>query len=199
MSHYANPAHAHSSARGGHSQPHALSHALGPQHHAPASSSSTRHRMPTVEYKPTKWAASMAGNARQKRVLPFDLPGQSNQGVSMRDLSNRGPNAPIAGAGDQIFAPLGVQKISLRIIWPGYQHVEWNRSIDVSSITRAGLAYQVASNFARFFEKSAYETPSSATHYLISPAGVRFEHLYLVSLTNTIDNVWQADVALDLR
>jgi hypothetical protein len=34
--------------------------------------------------------------------------------------------------------------------------------------------------------------------WMISPACVRFEHLYLLSLQNTFEDVWQADIALDL-
>jgi hypothetical protein len=46
-------------------------------------------------------------------------------------------------------------------------------------------------------QKSQYETASSRD-WMISPSCVRFEHLFLISLQNTFDDVWQADVALDV-
>ncbi|KAJ6454224.1 hypothetical protein C8R45DRAFT_944806 [Mycena sanguinolenta] len=130
-----------------------------------------------------------------------DYPGQTRQGVSMRDLHLRGPSAPIQGANDFVLATTGLKRIVLRIIWPGYGHVEWCRTISVitnhAPITRASLGCQIASNFVRFVEKSDYESPTSRD-WMISPSCVRFEHLYLVALHNTSDDVWQADVALDL-
>jgi hypothetical protein len=33
---------------------------------------------------------------------------------------------------------------------------------------------------------------------MVSPTCVRFEHSLLISLQNTFEDVWQADVALDL-
>ncbi|KAJ7464296.1 hypothetical protein B0H11DRAFT_1734240 [Mycena galericulata] len=114
--------------------------------------------------------------------------------------------APIQGANDAVFEHTGLKRIVFRIIWPGYEHVDWCGGIGVEGkITRAALNFQVASNFARYFEariffcacKGQYETPTSHD-WMISPSCVRFEHLFLLSLRNTCDDVWQADVALDL-
>lgn len=46
-------------------------------------------------------------------------------------------------------------------------------------------------------QKTQYETPT-ALDLMVAPSCVRFEHLFLISLHNTFEGVWQADVALDL-
>ncbi|KAF8190930.1 hypothetical protein K438DRAFT_1762865 [Mycena galopus ATCC 62051] len=136
---------------------------------APTFSSSTRLRVPFKPFVTAKWNAA-TGRRELHSPVSFDYPGQARQGVSMR--------------------------------WPGYGHPEWCRAIPVvapngAPITRVALGVQIASNFARFVEKSQYETPSGRD-WMISPSCVRFEYLYLISLPNTSEDVWQADVALDL-
>ncbi|KAF7336441.1 hypothetical protein MSAN_02298100 [Mycena sanguinolenta] len=167
----------------------------------PTFTSPIRRRLPFEQYRPPQWHnASRQGQVH--RPVCFDYPGQTRQGVSMRDLPLRGASTPIQGANDLVLAHTGLQRVVFRIIWPGYGHVEWCRTIPVTHsngapITRAALGFQIASNFVRFVEKSDYETPTSRD-WMISPNCVRFEHLYLVALHNTSDDVWQADVALDL-
>ena len=46
-------------------------------------------------------------------------------------------------------------------------------------------------------QKSQYEKPT-ALDFMVAPTCVQFKHLILVSLQNTFDDVWQADVALDI-
>ncbi|KAJ6503768.1 hypothetical protein C8R45DRAFT_894877 [Mycena sanguinolenta] len=166
----------------------------------PTFTSPTRRRLPFEKYRHPQWhSASRHGQVH--RPVCFDYPGQTHQGVSMRDLHLRGPSTQIQGANDPVLAHTGLKRVVLRIIWPGYGHVEWCRTISLATngapITRASLGFQIASNFVHFIEKSDYETPTSRD-WMISPSCVRFEHLYLVALHNTSDNVWQADVALDL-
>ncbi|KAF8178846.1 hypothetical protein K438DRAFT_2178426 [Mycena galopus ATCC 62051] len=163
--------------------------------------SPTRRRLPLEQYSPAQWSAATA-RSQVHRPVSFDYPGQARQGVSMRDLRLKGTSTPIQGANDLVLAHTGLHHVNFRIIWPGYRHVEWCRVIHVvapngAPITRVALGVQIASTIARFVEKSQYETPS-ARDWMISPSCVRFEHLYLISLHNTSDDVWQADVALDL-
>ena len=33
----------------------------------------------------------------------------------------------------------------------------------------------------------------------LATSGIRFQHLFLVSLCNVFEDVWQADIAVDLR
>ncbi|KAJ7230083.1 hypothetical protein GGX14DRAFT_384041 [Mycena pura] len=61
------------------------------------------------------------------------------------------------------------------------------------NLTRVALGIQIANNFANFFERSQYEQ-TTVVDLMVSPAGVQFEQLYLVSFHNTFDDVWQADV-----
>ncbi|KAJ7833853.1 hypothetical protein B0H14DRAFT_3087661 [Mycena olivaceomarginata] len=150
-----------------------------------AFNSPTRRRLPFEPFTPARWNAA-TGRSEVHRPVSFDYPGQARQG----------------GANDFVLSHTGLQRVVFRIIWPGYGHVEWCRAIPVTSpngapITRVALAVQIASNFARFVEKSQYETPSTRD-WMVSPTCVRFEHLLLISLQNTFEDVWQADVALDL-
>ncbi|KAF7362726.1 hypothetical protein MVEN_00621900 [Mycena venus] len=172
------------------------------QSHYSTFNSPTRRRLPLEVYNPPKWRASMAGGTGLHSPVFFDYLGQAGQGVSMRDLRLKGVSTPIQCPNDLVLAHTRLQRIIFRIIWPGYEHVEWCRTITVTSsngaaITRAALGVQIASSFAHFVEKSQYETPTSRD-WMVAPSCVRFEHLYLISLHNTFEDVWQAEVALDL-
>ncbi|KAK7050228.1 hypothetical protein R3P38DRAFT_2503309 [Favolaschia claudopus] len=164
--------------------------------------SSTRRRLPLEQFKPAQWRSATSPNAVH-RSISFDYAGMPlRQGVSMKDLRLKGTSAPLLGAHDPVLAHTGMQRIVFRIMWPGYGHVEWCRAIPVvapngAPITRVALAVQIASSFAHFVEKSQYETPSSRD-WMVAPSCVRFEHLHLISLHNTFEDVWQADVALDV-
>ncbi|KAJ7069223.1 hypothetical protein C8F01DRAFT_976751, partial [Mycena amicta] len=86
--------------------------------------------------------------------------------------------------------------------WPGYGHVEWCRTMPVvlsngAPISRVALAVQIATSFASWFEKTQYEQPTTP-EWMIAPSCVQFKHMYLISLINTFEDVWQADVALDV-
>ncbi|KAJ7230080.1 hypothetical protein GGX14DRAFT_384038 [Mycena pura] len=159
----------------------------------------TRRHVPWQEWKPKQEWQQNAGRARPAHApVLFDYPGQARQGVSMRELRLKGPAAPIQGANEPVLAATGLQRIVFRILWPGYGHVEWCRTIPVvapngAPITRVALGIQIANNFANFFERSQYEQ-TTVVDWMVSPAGVQFKQLYLVSLHNTFDDVWQADV-----
>ncbi|KAJ6584192.1 hypothetical protein B0H10DRAFT_1833114 [Mycena sp. CBHHK59/15] len=200
MSHYSNPMHAQA-ARSSSQAYVSLSQGSVPQR--PAFTSPTRRRVPQAPYSPTsKWKVA-TGRAHQLHAsVAFDYPGQVRQGVSMRELSLKATSTLIQGAGDAVFSNTGLQRIVFRILWPGYEHVEWCRAIVIVSpngapITRVALGQQVAQNFARFIEKTQYET-SSVQDWMVGPSCVRFEHLYLISLHNVFEDSWQADIALDL-
>ncbi|KAK7060044.1 hypothetical protein R3P38DRAFT_2495973 [Favolaschia claudopus] len=168
----------------------------------PAFVSPTRRRVPMEIYSPGQWKTATA-NTHLFPPICFDLTGRPrHQGVSMKDLRLQGTGAPIQGAGDPVLAYTGLQRVIFRIMWPGYGHIEWCRAIPVvapngAPITRVALAVQIATSFAHFIEKAQYETPSDRS-WMVSPNCVRFEHLILISLQNTFEDVWQADVALDI-
>ncbi|KAJ6563298.1 hypothetical protein DFH09DRAFT_1364115 [Mycena vulgaris] len=199
MPHYPNPTHVQGVSRSGH--PYSIAPGAAPQ--SSNFTSRSRRSLPFVPYSPTQgWKALTGRTQPLHSTVSFDYSGQARQGVSMRELRLKGPATPIQGANDLVLAHTGLQRIVFRILWPGYGHVEWCRAIPVvapngAPITRVALGMQIASNFARFFEKSQYETPTSR-EWMVGPACVRFEHLFLISLQNTFEDVWQADIALDL-
>ncbi|KAF7293787.1 hypothetical protein HMN09_01174400 [Mycena chlorophos] len=168
--------------------------------------SPTKRRVPLVAYRPPPTV--LPPNMGPMPNIGFDyanaqVPGQ---GVWMRELRLHGPQTNLRNATDLVFATApqtaGLPRIVFRIMWPGYGHIEWCRTMQIlapngAPITRIGLAIQIANNFANYFERTQYEQPTSAD-WMISPSCVQFKHLYLVSLVNTAEGVWQADVALDV-
>ncbi|KAJ7093382.1 hypothetical protein B0H15DRAFT_776758 [Mycena belliarum] len=158
--------------------------------------SPTRRRLPFVPYSPSQaWKLQLGRSQPLHSKISFDYSGQSRQGVSMRDLRvNRDFIARLHGASDPVLQYPGLQKIVFRI-QVSSSIVRFVRP--VAGLTRMALAVQIASNFAHFFEAPVYET-ATASDWMISPNCVRFEHLYLISLQNTFEDIWQADIALDL-
>ncbi|KAJ7697262.1 hypothetical protein B0H17DRAFT_928636 [Mycena rosella] len=114
----------------------------------------------------------------------------------MRELRLKGTSTTIQGAADPVLAHTGLQRVVFRILWPGNGHFEWCRAIPVVAPNGAPIT-QIATNLPRFFEKSQYES-STSLDWVVSASCVRFEHLFLISLQNTFEDAWQADIALDL-
>ncbi|KAG6916458.1 hypothetical protein DXG01_006725 [Tephrocybe rancida] len=168
----------------------------------PAFLSPMRRRVPQQLYTPK--SRSLSGRAHSP--ISFDHPGYSKQGIQMRELTARSVAALasiIQGAGDAVLAHTGLPRITLRILWPGYEHVEWAATIDLNGgsygpITRAQLGVAVSQHFSRFVERARTE-PSKSSEWNLSSSGIRFEHLVLVALVNVSDDIWQAEVAVDLR
>ncbi|KAG6873080.1 hypothetical protein C0995_003124 [Termitomyces sp. Mi166 len=147
----------------------------------------------------------MGQNVRRHAPIQFDHIGYNGQGMQMRELSARSEAAiaaMIQGAEDPVLAHTGRERITFRIIWPGYEHVECCDQVVINPggrpITRAQLGKFIAQVFARFVEKTRKE-PCRSSEWNLTSSGIRFEHLVLVALVNVWDGVWQADVAIDLR
>ncbi|KAK7453482.1 hypothetical protein VKT23_011759 [Stygiomarasmius scandens] len=159
---------------------------------APPFLSRTRRRVPQPP--------ASRGKPNGHPTITFDLLGQSRQGIPMRDIQPgfRTVDRWLAKANDQVFAGSGLKRITLYITWPGFEHIDWNRSIDLvgGSITRAELANVISQNFARFVEKAQYQ-PSSVSDWPLGPNAIRFEHLVLVSIYNIHADAYQVDVAVD--
>ncbi|KAJ7086197.1 hypothetical protein C8R44DRAFT_650971, partial [Mycena epipterygia] len=156
-----------------------------------------RRRVPQIPYDPTQESKSiMAREQPLHRSVVFDYPGQTGQGVSLRNL-RLNPDIPILGGNDMVFDNTGMQSIVLRIQWPGYEKVEWCCNIVIRDITRMALGIEIATNFANFCAKIQDESPSMSD-WVIAPSCIRFEHLYLLSLDNIFPEVWQADIEVDL-
>ncbi|KAG6917559.1 hypothetical protein DXG01_002028 [Tephrocybe rancida] len=191
------------------SQYSALDGALYSSSSQPTSSflSPTRRRLPQQPYTPaSKWRAATGRLDQVHNAIMFDYAGYAKQGVPMRELSARSGTvlaSMIQGGKDTVLAHTGLARITFRILWPGYEHVEWARSVELTvggygPITRAQLGAAISQNFARFVEKTRTESSRSA-EWNLNSSGIRFEHLVLVALVNVFEDVWQADVAVDLR
>ncbi|KAJ7669817.1 hypothetical protein DFH06DRAFT_1320863 [Mycena polygramma] len=197
MVHYTNTIHPGAVRPG---QAYALSYGSAPQR--PAFNSPTRRRVPLQPYSPTQgWKVAMARTHEIHHPVSFDYPGQARQGVSMRELRLKGMSAPLHGANDSVLAHTGLQRVILRVIVSAVLGLKAFQltyfSPNGTPITRLALGVQIANNFARFIEKCQSETPSSRD-LMFATNCVRFEHFCLISVQNTFEDVWQADVALDL-
>ncbi|KAF7432552.1 hypothetical protein PC9H_004493 [Pleurotus ostreatus] len=162
--------------------------------------SAKRKRVPQLLFTPSsKWGASF-GRTNQNRPITFDMNGYHGQGIRMNEISARGAPAlgsMMFGANDIVF-PANVRRITFRICWPGYQHVEWTRSVEVVTssgpMTRLQLARAITDNYVNYISHTAYATSSDPTWPLSSAT---FPRLVLVALWNVYEDSWQADVAFD--
>ncbi|KAF9522487.1 hypothetical protein CPB83DRAFT_917136 [Crepidotus variabilis] len=164
----------------------------------PSGTSSLIRRLPQAMYTPSgKWHSANSRPGSHPPVT-FDYPGHHNQGVRMQHLIAQDCSGLITGGTDRVLAHTGLQKITFRIMWTGYTS-DWVRPIEVAShgpITRAKLGQLVAQNFARFIEIHS-STKSSEPAW--AAGHIRFDMLSLISLINTCDENWQADIYVDFR
>ncbi|OJA12618.1 hypothetical protein AZE42_12255 [Rhizopogon vesiculosus] len=70
---------------------------------------------------------------------------------------SRGLGVPIDVVGDQMTGSLGFRRVNLKILWPGYEHLDRIHPLDLYTpagpFTRGQLAVQVAHAFARFMDE----------------------------------------------
>ncbi|KAJ8081411.1 hypothetical protein PM082_007252 [Marasmius tenuissimus] len=164
-------------------------------------------RVPQTPYVPSsKWRAQTGRAHPLNGTISFDLIGLQGQGIPLREVRTRGPQGlqqAMQGANDMILGHTQLRKIAFHIRWPGYEHSEWIRSIDVATpqgpITRAQLAMVISQNFARYIEKNQYEATREIQWRLGPGGGIQFDHIVLLSLTNVFEDAWQADVAVEFR
>ncbi|KAF5312626.1 hypothetical protein D9619_003723 [Psilocybe cf. subviscida] len=137
--------------------------------------------------------------------ISFDRIGSPGKGMPIADLVARsipGLNTIMKGGEDYVFSGTPCVRITFRIMWPGYLHLNWAHNIDVVSaqgpIARAQLAQAVAQSFARFVEKCRTEVPTQ-TEYRIGVAGIRLENLILCFIKDASYDAWYADVVIDMR
>lgn len=132
--------------------------------------------------------------------ISFDYIGQVGQGVSLADFSTRSQNAIsqlVAGANDQVLAGTGIKKIHLRIMWAGYEHLNFVQSMPASTaISRGQLGASIALQFWSFITQAS---KSSTTNHKwqISEKTIPFERIFLIALYSLGDGIWQTDVAVD--
>ncbi|KAF9523244.1 hypothetical protein CPB83DRAFT_737916, partial [Crepidotus variabilis] len=164
--------------------------------------SSLIRRLPQAMYTPSgKWQSANSRPGSHPPVT-FDYPGHHNQGVRLQDLIAQDCSSLIVGGTDRVFAQTGLQKITFRIMVSGYTSPFFGIELELINlashgpITRAKLGQLVAANFARFIEVHS-STKSSEPAW--AAGRIRFDMLSLISLINTCDENWQADIYVDFR
>ncbi|KAF5362298.1 hypothetical protein D9756_002041 [Leucocoprinus leucothites] len=154
--------------------------------------SSSRERVPQTACK--------AVNEPVFMPVAFDYFSQSRQGVALRDFSVKsqgGINHLLSGANEVILANTGIQKIDLRIMWLGYEHIDCSFTFPVPRTTTKGqLGSLIAKQFRKFCEKATSST-TTVRDWRIGPDAITFDQLYLVALYSFGDGVCQADIAVD--
>ncbi|KXN90318.1 hypothetical protein AN958_04351 [Leucoagaricus sp. SymC.cos] len=132
--------------------------------------------------------------------IAFDYFSQARQGVALRDFSVKSQGAVnqiVAGANEPVLANTGLQKIDLRVMWLGYEHVDCSFTFPVNRTTTKGqLGAHIAKQFRKFCDKAA-SSSIAVGDWCIGPGSISFDHLYLVALYSFGDNVCQADIAVD--
>ncbi|KAL0570693.1 hypothetical protein V5O48_011268 [Marasmius crinis-equi] len=138
-------------------------------------------------------------------TIAFDFVGYPQQGMPLRELYVRGAHAlqqMMEGPDDPVLAHTRLRMIKFRISWPGYEHVEWNRAIEIITstgpITRAYLGTVIAHHFALFIEKAQSEN-SRHGDWRLGSDGLRLDHIVLLSIHSVSEDTWQAEVAVDFR
>ncbi|EKM81472.1 hypothetical protein AGABI1DRAFT_105050 [Agaricus bisporus var. burnettii JB137-S8] len=132
--------------------------------------------------------------------IGFDYIGQAGQGVSLADFSARSQNAisqMVAGANDQVLSQTGIGKINLRIMWTGYEHLNFVQSMPASpAMSRGQLGASIAMQFWSFVDL-AQKSSTTNGQWQINQTKIPFEKIFLVALYSIGDGIWQADVAVD--
>ncbi|KAG6373902.1 hypothetical protein JVT61DRAFT_6055 [Boletus reticuloceps] len=211
MSHYLNPLHAPVPSEL-HSQYTALCHANPPlEPPFPTSLPPSFKRAPqTPKYLPS--------SPRSGSHVPiiFELIGAPSRGlgIPMRELVVRSGGAlerMIVDASESVgylmSGPRGIRTVSLRIMWPGYEHLDWSHTLELfpsdGPVTRGELAVQIAFAFSEYVSQMAARTPSAgAANWRLgsrSTGGIAFDRMVLIALWNSCDDNWMAEVYVDSR
>ncbi|KAF5330493.1 hypothetical protein D9619_005401 [Psilocybe cf. subviscida] len=179
--------------------------ALAPTIAPPCMSQPCVFRLPqTVYTKPFSSTTASRSRIILSAPITFDIKGGGGygNGFAMRDLCARsalGLNTVMKGGEDKVLQDISGGRITFRIMWPGYTPSVL--AIDIGSeqsMTRARIGRIIAQKFARFIEAHR-ESVSSQPMFGIAEAGIRLDHLFLLSLQNTCEDSWQAYVVVDMR
>ncbi|KAF9649655.1 hypothetical protein BDM02DRAFT_3113504 [Thelephora ganbajun] len=151
--------------------------------------------VPILPYKhASKWNTTMY-RQHEPFTVTFDTRGMSaGYGVQHGDLSSYSAaimNTVIVCGGEPVCFPTPSRKIQLRIVWPGYDTVDFSAAIDIHGITVSQLAGRVASLYTEFFKVARQHECTadgwSVTHELL-------ETLRILGIRNAYDNIYQAEV-----
>ncbi|KAF5361855.1 hypothetical protein D9756_002050 [Leucocoprinus leucothites] len=155
-----------------------------------------RRRVPQYKTK------SLPGHDPLCPPILFDYISAQGQGVPIHDFIVLSTNAlaqDISGAHDQVLAGLGVRVMTLRIMWQGYERLNWSRSIPVSpALSRAQLGATIAMQVWNFIEDVRSTCFEARPEWSLSlDAKITFDNIILLGLYSIYDNIWQADLAVD--
>ncbi|XP_006461583.1 hypothetical protein AGABI2DRAFT_143427 [Agaricus bisporus var. bisporus H97] len=154
-----------------------------------------RRRIP--QYK----GGASCGHATLSPPILFDHFGALGQGVRVQHFIILSTNAllkEIGGAEDQILTGLKANHILLKMNWQGYECLNWVRSVPVSqSICRAQLGARIVMVFWEYLQ-DVQDSRLPNPGWMKEFGMVNFDQVVLIGLYNIYDNVWQADLALDI-
>ncbi|KJA13769.1 hypothetical protein HYPSUDRAFT_209253 [Hypholoma sublateritium FD-334 SS-4] len=137
------------------------------------------------------------------RISFHDLSIDSGLGVPINQpCGGHSPILTINGGSDLVFQDYpDMRKISLHIMWPGYESLLGGReaehfTVDPATLTRAMLA-QVVANRVKLFMERAAQVPSRHPNHIIGNGGIEIGQVYLHGLRNTYSTAWQADLSIE--
>ncbi|TDL28966.1 hypothetical protein BD410DRAFT_834972 [Rickenella mellea] len=172
------------------SQPPALSHIPG----------RTYTRIPQRIYKSTSRAPPPPARQSPCRCIEFHRAGESQPGMSLKELLGRSGYSLMYGAREAVFNKSGLVQVKLRVLWPGYDHVDWVRRIELQTaygpMTRGQLAQAVASHLVKYFEEFQNQPiqPKDA-RWRLSPQVL--DRLAVASVWNVCEDTWMAEFLLE--
>ncbi|KAL1746230.1 hypothetical protein HDZ31DRAFT_62374 [Schizophyllum fasciatum] len=106
----------------------------------------------------------------------------------------------IEHANEIVFNRLGASSITIRITWLGYPGHRLFNDIPLVSrkgepITRLKLAHAICMNFSRFID-DVQSVQCLDKRYRLGYRGLSLNQLRLLSITESVDGVWDVDVAV---
>ncbi|TCD65708.1 hypothetical protein EIP91_002284 [Steccherinum ochraceum] len=178
-----------------------LSGAIPPIFQAPRPTlPANRVLLPQPTWTPTGFAKVDCAQ-RSNQHIAFDMLGAPvGFGCSVMDIAARGNLSNWIQKADD---PLGLacDKIQIRIVWPGYEHLDFQRGLAITpGMNRGQLALQVAKIVMTYVGKLSMETPNAAgAKWRVCPGNVGIEHVYLASIFCVHANTFQVVLHLQFR
>ncbi|TCD62473.1 hypothetical protein EIP91_006821 [Steccherinum ochraceum] len=174
-----------------------------------------RMNVPQRSWQPHKLGRKPTKSVVSEDLLPlprisFDLVGaQRPYGIPVSLLTSNGCKrsvpSMVQNSQDPVFE--GLDRLTFRLIWPGYEHVELSRQIRLSTptgqITRGQLAEQIIEHLINFFCRLSQETVNQSVNpstkvWMIghSPGQWSMDNIILLGLYPVHGNTFQADLQL---
>ncbi|KAK0499455.1 hypothetical protein EDD18DRAFT_1441305 [Armillaria luteobubalina] len=139
------------------------------------------------------------GSRHPQSPITFQMCGRPKvMGVGVSDLIGRNPaSIPRMLIGGHDLYLQTKPGIILCIRWPGYQHSALITPITIGSggVSRAVLGEIVAEKIKIFYDVAKYHATSNP-RWSLGVQNIRLEQIVLLSLWNTHENYWQAEMAI---